>query len=61
MCGLTGSGGSLWFGLADHLTHVSDTWVHLTSGSLQLHKALVEMVEISDDCLHAAKPLGRVT
>ena len=29
VCGLTGGGGSLWFGLADRLTCVSDNWVHL--------------------------------
>ena len=58
MCGLTGSGGSLWFGQANHLTHTSDNWVHLAGGPLQLHKALVEMVEISDACLPCCQAIG---
>ena len=49
--GLTGSGSSLWFGWADHLTCMSDNWVHLAGGPLQLHEASVEMVEILDDGL----------
>ena len=56
VCGLTGGGGSLWFGLANCLTHASDTQVRLAGGSFQLHKASVEAVKISDHRL-----LGRVT
>ena len=58
MCGLTGGGGSLWFGLADHLTHASDTQVHLAHGSLQLHKASVETVKVSDDHLPCCQAIG---
>ena len=58
MCGLTGSGGSLWFGLADRLTHVSDTWVRLAGGSLQLRKASVETVEVLDDRLTCCQAIG---
>ena len=64
MHGLTGGGGGLWFGLADCLTHASDTWVRLAGGPLQLCKALVEMVEISDDhlpCCQTIRVLGSVT
>ena len=59
MCGLTGSGGSLWFGLANHLTHVSDTRVPLASGSFQLCKASVEVVEISDHHLPCCQAVGK--
>ena len=59
MYGLTGSGGSLWFGLADRLTRVSDTWVHLTGGLLQLHKASVEAVDISDNHLPCCQAIGK--
>ena len=58
MCGLTGSGGSLWFGLADRLTCVSNTWVRLAGGPLQLCKALVETVEISDNRLTCCQATG---
>ena len=58
MCGLTGGGGGLWFGLANHLTHASGTWVCLASGSLQLCKAPVEAVEISDDHLPCCQAIG---
>ena len=58
MCGLTGGGGSLWFGLADHLARASDTWVCLASRSLQLGKAPVEAVEISDDRLPCCQAIG---
>ena len=68
VCGLTGSGGSLWFGLANRLTCVSNTQVCLAGGLFQLRKASVEAVENSDHRLpccqavgHAAKLLGRVT
>ena len=56
--GLTGGGGGLWFGLADRLARVSDTRVCLAGGSLQLRKALVEAVEISDDCLPCCQAIG---
>jgi len=49
--GLIGGGSRLWFGMANHLTHASDNWVRLASGLLQLHKASVEMVKISDNHL----------
>ena len=58
MCGLTGGGGSLWFGQADHLIHMSNNWVHLASGPLLLHKALVEMIEILDDHLTCCQAIG---
>ena len=58
MWGLIGGGGSLWFGMADHLTHASDNWVRLAGGSLQLHKALVETVKVSDDHLPCYQTVG---
>ena len=58
MCGLTGGGGGLWLGLADHLARVSDTRVCLAGRSLQLCKAPVEAVEISDDCLPCCQAIG---
>ena len=58
VCGLTGGGGSLWFGLANCLTHVSDTQVHLASGPFQLCKALVEVVEILDNHLPCCQAIG---
>ena len=59
MCGLTGGGSSLWFGLANRLTHVSDTRVRLASGLLQLCKASMEAVEVSDDCLPCCQTIGK--
>ena len=59
MCGLTGGGGSLWFGLANRLTRVSDTRVRLACGSFQLCKASVEAVEISDHCLSCCQAVGK--
>ena len=58
MCRLTGGGDSLWFGLANCLTHVSDNRVRLASGLLQLYKALVEMAEILDDHLPCCQAIG---
>ena len=58
MCGLTGSGSGLWFGLADRLTHVSNTRVCLAGGSLQLHKASVETVEVLGDHLPCRQAIG---
>ena len=58
MCGLTGSDGSLWFGLANHLTCASNTRVHLASGLLQLHKASVETVKILDNRLPCCEAIG---
>ena len=59
MCGLTGGGGSLWFGLANRLTCASDTRVRLASGSFQLRKASVEAVEISDHHLPCCQAIGK--
>ena len=59
MCGLTGGGGSLWFGLTNRLTRASDTQVCLAGGLLQLRKASVKAVEISDHCLPCFQAVGK--
>ena len=58
VCGLTGGGGGLWLGLADCVARASDTRVCLAGRSLQLRKAPVEAVEISDDHLPCCQAIG---